>query len=188
MLSENQNKVNTNDVNISNPNDSTQPSLEEEHFYKGKLIDFASDKDKERYIGFRRKYKNYGLVNLSGRTFVVKPVRKDGRDIFEFSSLKDFYDFHAPDSFGVHEDTATGQVYRYRNFSEVWHTSEQLCNRYDSVVFNLDSKAQQANQFNLWRGFIEPKAGDVSRFVKHIETLLVNETGNFVESRYLIDL
>lgn len=192
MLSDNQKKVNTNDVNNSNPNASSQPPLEEEHFYKGRIIEFASDKDEARYLSFRKEYEQFGLVSMTGRTLVVKPTTnkedKEERECFEFSSLKDFHEFHAPDSFGVLEDTATGKAYRHRNFSKVWHESEQLCRRYNSVVFNLDPTRDDPKQFNLWRGFIEPKAGDASRFVKHVEALLVNETGNFVESRYLIDL
>lgn len=188
MLSENSNKVNTNDLNNSNPNASNQPSLEEEHFYRGKLIEFATDKDKSEYLALRKQFTKYSLVNLSGKTLVAKPVSVDGREIYEFSSTHDFHEYHRADSFNVLEDRPTGQAKVHYRFSEVWQASSELCRRYESVVFNLDPTKQDDNQLNLWKGFIAPQAGDPSMFTKHIERLLVNESGTFSEARYLTDL
>lgn len=188
MLSDNSNNVNTNDVNISNPNASTQPPLEEEHFYRGKLIEFATDNDKTKYLALRKSFAKYSLVNLSGKTFVAKTAIKSKREIYEFSSTHDFHEYHKPDSFNVLEDRPTGQAKVHHRFSEVWQASSELCKRYESVVFDLDPKRQDNGQLNLWKGFIEPKAGDPSKFTQHMERLLVNESGTLSEARYLTDL
>ncbi len=83
---------------------------------------------------------------------------------------------------------ATGQVHRYRRFSEVWQQTEELCHRYENVVFNLNPKHQNPDEFNLWRGFIEPKAGDATPFIEHYKNLLVDESGTGAEADYLIKL
>lgn len=203
MLSNNSEFVNDHDVNnqliteetqspvkaLTPPEGEPQPSLEESDIVDGKRIEFATELDKSRYYSYKREFEGYGLVSYGSRTVVVKPGESDGRTVFRFVQVRDFHEFHKPDAYNIIEENARGikNVCRKR-FSEVWQASQDLCRRYHQVEFNLGPDFNEPGVYNLWRGMIEAKNGNVDPFLNHLKNLIVDESGKGNEVRYVVNL
>jgi hypothetical protein len=203
MLSNNINVVNDNDLNnqipapankpthkpYTAPQGEPQPPLQESDIIDGKPLEFATELDKARYYSYKKEFESYGLVSLRSKTCVVKPSISDGRTVFDFCQVRDFHDFHRPDTYYVLEENARGDKEpRRKRFSEVWHDSQDLCNRFNQVEFNLDPNFKNPNVYNLWRGMIEPKKGNVQPFLAHLRNLIVDESGKGTEYTFVLKL
>ncbi|SAL76827.1 hypothetical protein AWB71_05333 [Caballeronia peredens] len=148
----------------TNTTENTTESLEQYGFL------FASHADLAKFRKYIFAFKKYSLLNLSGKTVIVSSRTDEAVGFkYEFSSTKDFHEFHRESYF--HVVIEHREVKKY--FSFVWLEQPAFRKRFEYATFNANPSFNKKDAFNFWTGYIEPKKGDAQPFIDHMHKLLV---------------
>lgn len=134
--------------------------------------EFASKEDLAKFLQYKEQFKEYYFLNLSGKPAILKMYTGEEGLKYEYSSIYDFKQFHVEEHFMVE-----GRKYpEKRYFADQWLEDPALRTRYEKCVFDPSGKDLGDKIFNFWTGFVEPKKGDVSVFLNHIDMLIDGTT------------
>lgn len=147
---------------------------------------FASSKDLEKFESYVKRYNKYLFMNLQGKqTISTKAFDPTTEKVeWEHMSFRDFREHTKSDIFYVINENSGNKQKMY--FCEEWLETEWMRTQYRRTTFNPDPNFKCPDDvYNFWEGYVEPKKGDVSRFINHIDTLI---DGTKEEKEYLIKL
>lgn len=131
--------------------------------------EFSSLQEMEKYQGYVKRFSEYSFLNLSGKPVITKQAYNSAGLIYEFSSPADFHGFHKEEHFFAVNGKKIEKIY----FSKEWIENKNLRTRYDSTTFDTSPEGTPPNVFNFWTGYVEPKEGDVTPFLNHINNLII---------------
>jgi len=143
--------------------------------------EFASKEDLAKFLQYKEEFKEYYFLNLNGRPAILKVFNDDDGLQYQYSSIHDFKEYHVQEHFMVQ-----GRKYpEKRYFADLWLEDATLRTRYEKCVFDPSGKDLGDKVFNFWTGFVEPKKGDVSKFLSHIDMLI---DGSKEQKEHLVKL
>lgn len=131
-------------------------------------LTFASEDDLLKFYTYKEEFKTYYFLNMNGRPVVMTNSSSDIGIEYEYSSIKDFKDWNKEKHFNV----VGARDIEKRYFADVWLETTEFRTRYEKCVFNPAGNTS-SKHFNFWTGSIEPRKGDVSKFLFHMDNLIV---------------
>ncbi|MFM0417416.1 primase-helicase family protein [Paraburkholderia aromaticivorans] len=132
--------------------------------------EFATIDDLKEFEKCKKDFAKYALIRMGGKTSIVYQSEDRTAGLkYDFSSIRDFHDFHKDRHFYIYDNRKATKKY----YSHLWLESSHLHRKYDYVTFNPDPDFKDSRAFNFWTGFVTPKKGDVTPFLNHIDKLII---------------
>ncbi|MDD2820500.1 MAG: DUF5906 domain-containing protein [Flavobacterium sp.] len=134
---------------------------------------FLTKKDLKDYVEYKTYFNNNCyVVNCSGTpALAVKTNSNDGEHL-EFKTIPNATTYYNNKHFNI-VDTSRGIPKKInKEFFPLWLRSKST-KRYDRIVFEPNKSKVSPTDFNLWKGFIQPKKGDIKPFIKYLNNLIV---------------
>lgn len=133
-------------------------------------LKFIDELNRDKYLEMKERYNKYILLNIEGKPLVSTVVNIPGKNTVNYyhSKFHDFREFNCDDYFFVESGKKERKIY----FAEHWLETKHLRRKYTSTAFDPSPDFNDPDAYNFWKGFVEPRKGDVSRFYNHIDILI----------------
>jgi len=139
--------------------------------YNGKI--FCTKKDLEIYLDCIERYnQKYVFMDLEGTSVIseIVTIKKKNTVNYKHRTHAKFLEATCDDIYYV-EDRKGNPRKMY--FNQEYLENKEIRVRFSNAVFNPDPEFDDDTTYNFWKGFVEPRKGDVSKFINHVDKLIV---------------
>lgn len=146
----------------------------------------ATTDDAVAYDEYAEKFKAYALANNEGKPVMVHKYFDEEKGAFNFtySLVKDGKELTVKDYVNVVSLRDRKPKVERKSFFDLWQANKSIP-YYDRIVCEPNKFNVLKGDYNLWQGFIEPKEGDVSKFLDYIDRLII---GTQAEKEHILKL
>jgi hypothetical protein len=146
---------------------------------------FSTKYDLQEYLKYKEQFKHSCIVDVNGKpAFVTKKKLKDGTIHEKFMTFQNAKDFYLQEHFNVVDLSKGLPKKTTKHFFPMW-LMDKSTKKYDRIVFEPNSEKVEDSDYNLWEGYIEPKAGSIKPFMRYVKNLIV---GTKQDRKHLIQL